>query len=648
MKTIYLVMVLSFTFSAVVFGKDSKTTSSENSEIKISRANDPVLHNDFALLSSDEYIYSNSKRFESLRTSPGTVSVITPTQLGSLSGRFIPQMLRLFPGIDVLQISRTEFSVSTRGFSNRSQFRPRDLLVLIDGRTVYDDFSGTVEWETFDIFPQDIAKIEVIRGAGSAVHGPNASRGVINILTNPPEVLPGFGLHTNIGKDALQQRISSAQSENGISWKFNTGFEKVELFDRFADAGPIVDDTGIKTWRGNAVVTKEISSNSELKLNIGTNTGDLAQTTSSGQLLQNDQTTNHVLIEYDSALYTIRTFWNHRKLESTDMFTGDLTSDRTQNLYDIEAVHRHINHGINYLTIGAGLRSIDVEAESLNGKANIFSGGIFFDDQVNITPKFQIQIASRLDYHEETDYQFSPRGGLAYEINPAHTIKTSVNIGYRNPTVADNFFDLTVTQGPFTSTILGNRDLDPERSIWYEAGYQGTPTQSLSFGIDLFHVVTEDFIRSTFIPPGTVTFSNSDSKVRGKGGEIWTQYKVHQNILVIGNYAYAVYKEDGIRNEATPKNKINFGVLVSEIRKISGALLVHFVDKTDWPFGGPPSPLTKEGSYYTVNLQIGYQITSNLSARAEIYNLTNNKHRELPLLGEELSTDAFFTINYQI
>jgi iron complex outermembrane receptor protein len=606
----------------------------------------PGLYNDMALLASEDQVYTASKRIEALRTAPTAVSVITSDHLLSLGQRYIPQILRLFPGIDVIQITRTEFTLSVRGFAHRSNYFPKDVLVLVDGRTVYDDYSGGVAWGTLDIFPQDVARIEVVRGAGSTIYGANAARGVINIITKPPQALSFIEADTGFGeKNGFRQRVATAGSAGRYAWKLTGGYDQADLWNRF-DGFSLPDARGDQTWRFNTLLSRELTGGAELRIGAGSNFGRILQHTSSAVLLDQHQSTSHVQLEYEHPSLSVRAFWNGRDLESFDPITGEFDSRRTQNLYDLEMVHRILRLGRNDLSWGGDVRYTMVRADSVNGKAGEFTAGLFVDEQYNLTRDFLIRVAGRLDYHELAGYHFSPRAGVAYQVLPGQTVKASVSVGFRTPTLAENFFDHTIG-GPIPFHLTGNKDLSPEKSIWYEAGYVGQFDRNLTLGLDFFHVVTDNLIHSTFVPPSTDTFINGDTVIRGRGVELWGEYLLTSSLRLMANYTYTHYQEGSEDIDSTPPNKINLGILFNRLKRFTGAITFHYQDRTAWPFADDGS-LVKLGAYSTVDAFLGYALTDSWSARVEVYNATNWIHRELPVDGEEIPREVDVLLSYRM
>ncbi len=106
--------------------------------------------------------------------------VITKEDIRRSGATTIPELLRMAPGLDVAQIDANKWAISSRGFNGRFT---NELLVLIDGRSVYTPLFSGVYWDVQDTLLEDVERIEIIRGPGGALWGANAVNGVINIIT---------------------------------------------------------------------------------------------------------------------------------------------------------------------------------------------------------------------------------------------------------------------------------------------------------------------------------------------------------------------------------------------------------------------------------------------------------------------------------
>src|SRR6202162_1768741 len=128
----------------------------------------------------DIEVTTQAKAPEELWKTPAAVYVITQEDIRRSGATTIPEALRLAPGVEVARIRADEWSIGIRGFGGRLN---RDVLVLMDGRSVYTTLIAGTYWEVQDTVMEDIDRIEVIRGPGGTVWGPNAVNGVINIIT---------------------------------------------------------------------------------------------------------------------------------------------------------------------------------------------------------------------------------------------------------------------------------------------------------------------------------------------------------------------------------------------------------------------------------------------------------------------------------
>ncbi len=124
-----------------------------------------------------------------LRDTPAAMYVITREDIRRGGHRTLADALRMVPGLNVAQIASSIWAISARGFNDRFSTK---LLVLIDGRAVYNTLFSGVFWDVQDTVLADVERIEVIRGPGATLWGANAVNGVINIVTKKSRKTQGF------------------------------------------------------------------------------------------------------------------------------------------------------------------------------------------------------------------------------------------------------------------------------------------------------------------------------------------------------------------------------------------------------------------------------------------------------------------------
>ena len=122
-------------------------------------------------------VTSAAKRQEPLFHTASAIHVITQADIQRSGATSIPDLLRMVPGLQVAQMDSRGWAVSARGFGERYANK---LLVLVDGRSVYDPLFSGVYWDALNLMLEDIDRIEVIRGPGATLWGANAvnSRGL--------------------------------------------------------------------------------------------------------------------------------------------------------------------------------------------------------------------------------------------------------------------------------------------------------------------------------------------------------------------------------------------------------------------------------------------------------------------------------------
>jgi iron complex outermembrane recepter protein len=164
----------------------------------------------------DVEVTTVSKTPEQVWKTPAAIFVITQDDIRRSGVTNLPDALRLAPGVEVAQIDSSKWSVGIRGFGSRLS---RGVLVLIDGRTVYTTLLAGTYWEVQNVVLEDVDRIEIIRGPGGTIWGPNAVNGVINIITKNSK--DTHGEYLNVGGGSVDQGFFNAHYGGGDNAGFN-------------------------------------------------------------------------------------------------------------------------------------------------------------------------------------------------------------------------------------------------------------------------------------------------------------------------------------------------------------------------------------------------------------------------------------------
>ncbi len=145
----------------------------------------------FALI-MNKNVSSASKTEESTFTSQMATTVITKDELRSWGATTIEDAFRLIPGMIVSQRNNGCYDIHIRGLNNVPEnlhllyTNNNNMQLMVDGRSVQNLITGIIEMEQLPISIEDVERIEVVRGACSALYGMNAVTGIVNIITEKP------------------------------------------------------------------------------------------------------------------------------------------------------------------------------------------------------------------------------------------------------------------------------------------------------------------------------------------------------------------------------------------------------------------------------------------------------------------------------
>ena len=194
------------------------------------------------------------------------VSVIDRTALDLAGQSSLRDLLSQLPGV---QMGANGSYRSTTGIFLRGATSAQTL-VLIDGVRVGSATSGLVSFENLPL--SRIERIEVLRGAASALYGPDAVGGVIQIFTRDT----GEGLQADanigLGTDGQQQAGASMRGSSGIiGYSFGVSREKatgISVISNPASGSYNPDEDSFSASSVDAKLTAKLSKKHGLSLSL--------------------------------------------------------------------------------------------------------------------------------------------------------------------------------------------------------------------------------------------------------------------------------------------------------------------------------------------------------------------------------------------
>lgn len=161
-----------------------------------------------------------SRLAQSLSDTPGAVTIIDRKTIQDMNARDMADVLRLVPGYYVSGYNGANPIAVYHAPLDEGGVRN---LVLIDGRPAYSSyyFGGTSRG-LMSVNPEDVERVEVLRGSNSAAYGANALFGVINIVTRHSADTLGAQITTRLGEGSLRDaRVSLGRGDDTLSWRLS-------------------------------------------------------------------------------------------------------------------------------------------------------------------------------------------------------------------------------------------------------------------------------------------------------------------------------------------------------------------------------------------------------------------------------------------
>jgi outer membrane receptor for ferrienterochelin and colicins len=501
-------------------------------------------------------------------------------------------------------------------------------MILIDGIPLVGRSSGVLDLSRISV--GNIERIEIVKGASSALYGSEAMGGVINVITKRPkkDMFSGnlsyrYGtFNTNDANANLLWKkkkfaanlFANFYSTDGFDLDKSTWLQNVEKFHNTTIQPKIYYDfsENLKLTVNNRFFNQKIDNKAIIESERYT--GDAKENEWNSQIKLEHRWNSRLYWEYE---FYATNYKNDAFLNDPDNVLFEKT------YYNQWLVRPEIRTtwSINRdkLTAGAGLNYETLDRTYFANNVKFNSQYVYLQYDYNPTEKLNILAGFRYDNHSEYASQLSPKLAVNYKFNTSFSLKGAVGYGYKAPDFRQLYFDFTNpsvgytvlgynvaearldefdSQGLLSSRVAGinfDEPLKPESSINFNfGGYY--KKNKLKIELNAFYNSISDLIDTGVVAAkksGQNIFSYFNySKVFTYGLEFNSAYEFTRDFSVSVGYQYLTAKDKSVVDNFEEHQYIRN----SDLQTIK-------IDKSDY-FG------LYNRSKHTANIKFAYTIPS--------------------------------------
>jgi iron complex outermembrane recepter protein len=458
-------------------------------------------------------VTSVSKKEEDSFTAPAAIFVLTAEDIRRGGFSSLAEALRMVPGLYVARGNADSWTIAARGFAFPNNDK---LLVLVDGRNVYDPFFGGIYWDVQDFPLDNVERIEVIRGPGGTLWGDNAVNGVINIVTKKAADTQGFSATTSYGLDQEQSASVRYGGKIGQNLSYRI-YGKSSYWDPSVDASgaSLFDEWSLS--QGGVRVEDQLTEKDALTVDAGLYQGDTHNT----QLFAPDGTSPLLAVRPASLMrgQNIQARWQHTFSESSSIDVlgycqwtkrENLTAGSVRNDCDVEFQHnvifgerQSINWGASVDTTGDQLvNNFTAHFTPESRRTTTVAGFAQYEVQL-IPDRVRLIAGTKLEHNDYTGFEVQPQIRAVWTPSRSQTVWGAVSRAISLPTrvqTAGSIKLMNISTDPITYfDLLGDPKLNSEALVAYELGYRYKWKDIFSFDGTIYY---NDYSRLIGAAPG--------------------------------------------------------------------------------------------------------------------------------------------------
>ena len=505
-------------------------------------------------ISGEEVVVSAALRPQKLVDAPGTISVVYTDELHRGTGFSFANSVQNVKGVNVYRNGIDGVGISARGFMTAYNYRFQLMTDGMNSMLTGNGFSGT---HMNLASKEDLERVEIVVGPSSALYGPNAHNGMMNVITLHPRDSQGGTIVVGSGQNEilnLRGRYAgvsgplsykfNAESLTGKDWDDNRKYWLDSDDDEIEDEGEFTiegNDFPIEHLRGSGNLFYEVNNDLELTGGYSYYKFSSRNMTNIGHNIIKDWKMNRWNIgathpRYFARLYGMKnksgdyyqediralfqTFGSTMEeaiaatnlIDKSTSIAGELQGNtRIEKMNLIGGVSWERQTPISERTVLLD-RGIDPLSGVLTG-TNITVDQVGFYGQAErmLANDLEFTTAFRYDRHKNYESQLSPRFGLVWKGLQNGNIRATWNRAFQAPSIAQQYLYIVIPSAKRYQTGNGLgitladgtvlEPLEPEINETFEFGYKGTPLNNLFVDGSYYISSYTNFI-SGFIPVG--------------------------------------------------------------------------------------------------------------------------------------------------
>lgn len=515
-----------------------------------------------------------------LKDAPVQTEVINRKTLDSYGGTSLEEILTgLCPSFD-FNTSDMGSNMQLGGLGNGY------VLLLIDGKKVHGDVGGQNNLGLID--PSRIERIEIVKGASSALYGSDAMAGVVNIITKKhrDDILikntTRGGSYGEIRQsNTIQFKFGKWTSSTNFQLKHSDGWQNTMNEDPNRYEYPVTNSIN-KTV--NRYTDWQVSQRFDYQLSKAISLyadGDFyrnriyrpcgipdyktydflyrnASVSTGGKLKLKNSNSIMLDIHYDSHAYYYaytretwdKEFDNNGKEISFPYFAGDKGLQSNQSRLLIQAKGVFNLPYFNRLSVGSDTEINWLDAPRRLDEENVsdYTTSVYAQDEWSPINRFNITAGARLTVNKNFGTRLTPKVSALYKLGDFN-LRATYSEGFKTPTLKELHYRY-IRQMSLVILNLGNRDLEPQTSRYVSGGieYNG---KKFSISATGYCNWLENMITLITIPtsqaPGDLVITYDPARVRQYqnmddahtyGADVNVKWMPGRSLIFTGGYSY--------------------------------------------------------------------------------------------------------------